>query len=56
MLCPGNLDDEMVRVSRVLIGKNRGTMVDDDFTNKEIVDRDEDVDFFDCRDVRQRRQ
>jgi hypothetical protein len=25
-------------------------MADDDFTNKEIVDGDEDVDFFDCRD------
>jgi hypothetical protein len=49
MLCPGNPDDEMVRV-RVLIGKNGGTMVDDDFTDKEIVDGDEDV------DRRQRRQ
>jgi hypothetical protein len=49
MLCPGNLDDEMVRV-RVLIGKNGGTMVDDDFTDKEIIDGDEDVDFFDSRD------
>ena len=49
MLCPGNPDDEMVRV-RVLIGRNGGTMVDDDFTDKEIVDGDEDVDFFDCRD------
>ena len=34
MLCSGNLDDEMVRV-RVLRGKNGGTMVDDDFTDKE---------------------
>jgi hypothetical protein len=50
ILCPGNPDDEIVRV-RVLIGKNGGTMVDDDFTNKEIVDGDEDdVDFFDSRD------
>jgi hypothetical protein len=49
MLCPGNPDDEMARV-RVLIGKNGGTMVDDDFTDKEIVDGDEDV------DRRQRRQ
>ncbi len=48
MLCPGNPEDEMVRV-RVLIGKNGGTMVDNDFTNKEIVDWDEDVDFFDSR-------
>ena len=37
MLCPGNPDDEMVRV-RVLVRKNGGTMVDDDFTNKEFVD------------------
>jgi len=50
VLCPGNPDDEIVRV-RVLIGKNGGTMVDDDFTDKEIVDGDEDdVDFFDSRD------
>jgi len=49
MLCPGNPDDKIVRV-RVLIGKNGGTMVDDDFTDKEIVDGDEDVDFFDSRD------
>ena len=35
VLCPGNPDDEIVRV-RVLIGKNGGTMVDDDFTDKEI--------------------
>ena len=50
MLCPGNPDNEIVRV-RVLIGKNGGTMVDDDFTNKEIVDGDkDDVDFFDSRD------
>ncbi len=49
MLCPGNPDDKMVRV-RVLIGKNGGTMVDDDFTDKEIVDGDKDVEFFDCRD------
>jgi len=48
MLCPGYPDDEIVRV-RVLIGKNGGTMVDDDFTDKEIVDGDEDVDFFDSR-------
>jgi len=48
MLCPGNPNDEMVRV-RVLIGKNGGTMVDDDFIDKEIVDGDEDVDFFDSR-------
>jgi len=33
MLCPGNPDDKIVRV-RVLIGKNGGTMVDDDFTDK----------------------
>ena len=48
MLCPGNPDDKIVRV-KVLIGKNGGTMVDDDFTDKEIVDGDEDVDFFDSR-------
>jgi len=51
MLCPGNPDDEIVRV-RVLIGKNGGTMVIDDFTDKEIIDGDEDVDFFDsCNDA-----
>ena len=33
MLCPGNPDDEIVRV-RVLIGKNGGTMVDGDFTKR----------------------
>ena len=49
MLCLGNPDDEMVRM-RVLIGESGGTMVDNDFTNKEIVDGDEDVDFFDIRD------
>jgi hypothetical protein len=49
MLCPGNPDDKMVRV-RVLIGKNGGTMVNDDFTNKKIIDGDKDVDFFDCHD------
>ena len=49
MLCPGNPNDKMVRV-RVIIGKNGGTMVDDDFTDKEIIDGDEDVDFFDSRD------
>jgi hypothetical protein len=52
MLCPGNPDDEMVRV-RVLRGKNGGTMVDDDFTDKEFVDEggdEDDVDFFDSRD------
>ncbi len=49
MLCPSNTDNEMVRV-RVLIGKNGGTMVDNDFTDKEIIDSDEDVDFFDSRD------
>ena len=49
MLCPGNPYNEMVRV-RVLIGKNRGTMVDNDFTNKELVEGDEDVDFFDSHD------
>jgi hypothetical protein len=49
MLCPGNPDDKIVRV-RVLIGKNGGTMVGNNFTNKEIVDGDEDVDFFDSRD------
>jgi len=48
MLCPGNPDDEMVRV-RVLTGKNGGTMVDNDFTDKEIIDEDDDVDFFDSR-------
>ena len=51
MLCPGNPDDEMVRV-RVLVGKNGGTMVDDDFTDKEFVDEgkdEEDVDFFASR-------
>ena len=50
MLCPGNPDDKMVRV-KVLHGKNGGTMVDDDFTDKEAVDEgDDDVDFFDSRD------
>jgi len=49
MLCPGNPDDEIVRV-RVLIGKNGGAMVDNDFTDKDIVDGDKDVDFFDSRD------
>ncbi len=50
MLCPGNPDDEMVQV-KVLHGKNGGTMVDDDFTDKEAVDEgDDDVDFFDSRD------
>jgi hypothetical protein len=36
MLCPGNPDNKMVRV-RVLIGRNGGTMVDNDFTNKELM-------------------
>jgi hypothetical protein len=49
MLCPGNPDDKMVRV-RVLIGENGGTMVNNDFTDKEIVDGDKDVDFFDSHD------
>ncbi len=49
LLCSGNPDDEMVRV-RVLIGKNGGTMVDNDFTDKEIVDGDKDADFFDSHD------
>ncbi len=52
MLCPGNPDDEMVRVS-VLVGINGGTMVDDDNTDKELFnvggDKD-DVNFFDSRD------
>jgi hypothetical protein len=39
----------MVRV-KVLYGKNGGTMVDDDFTNKEVVDGEDDIDFFDSRD------
>ena len=49
MLCLGSLDDEMVRV-RVLCGKNGGTMVDDDFTDEEVDDGDNDVDFFDSHD------
>ena len=49
MLCPGNPDNEMVRV-RVLIGKNGGTMVNNDFTDNEIIDGDKDIDFFDSRD------
>ena len=48
MLCPGSPDDEMVRV-KVLRGKNGGTMVNDDFTNKEVVNGDDDVNFFDSR-------
>ncbi len=50
MLCLENPDNEMVRV-KVLHGKNGGTMVDDDFTDKESVDEgDNDVDFFDSHD------
>ena len=48
MLCPDCPDDEMVRV-RVLRRKNGGTMVDNDFTDKEVDDGDNDVDFFDSR-------
>jgi hypothetical protein len=46
MLCPCNPVDKMVRV-RVLHGKNGGTMVDDDYTDKEFIDEggdDDDVD------------
>ena len=50
MLCPGNPDNKMVQV-KVLRGKNGGTMVDDDFTDKEVIDGGEDdVDFFDSCD------
>ena len=48
MLCPGCPDDEMVRV-RDLRGKNGGTMVDNNFTDKEVDNGDNNVDFFDSR-------